>query len=239
LAIGVTAPRAQTNIDQGKTPAEVFNNTCATCHKSPRGLANGQNSLTLTSFLREHYTASRDQASSLAAYVLSNGGNAPAAANAKPGRAANAEEPKPTGRTRAPSAAEESAPASPPAAAAVRRETRPPVRNGKTEPPAEQASPAEPSETPAPVASAPSSAAPAEEARPPAPQPSTPMVPSASEKPAEPTPQAPVASTSGSGSANGNVPGASAPGLTTPSAAPDDQAEPGDGTPVPRDNIPD
>jgi outer membrane biosynthesis protein TonB len=69
---------AQTNIDQGKTPAELFANDCAACHKTTRGLANGENSLSLSVFLREHYTASRDQAAALAAYVLANGGNAPA-----------------------------------------------------------------------------------------------------------------------------------------------------------------
>jgi outer membrane biosynthesis protein TonB len=69
---------AQTNIDQGKSPAELFANDCAACHKTTRGLANGENSLSLSVFLREHYTASRDQAAALAAYVLANGGNAPA-----------------------------------------------------------------------------------------------------------------------------------------------------------------
>jgi outer membrane biosynthesis protein TonB len=69
---------AQTNIDQGKTPAELFASDCAACHKTTRGLANGENSLSLSVFLREHYTASRDQAAALAAYVLANGGNAPA-----------------------------------------------------------------------------------------------------------------------------------------------------------------
>jgi hypothetical protein len=70
--------RAQTNIDQGKTAAELFAGDCAACHKTTRGLANGRNSLTLSIFLREHYTASSGQAAALAAYVLSSGGNSPA-----------------------------------------------------------------------------------------------------------------------------------------------------------------
>jgi outer membrane biosynthesis protein TonB len=79
LSATIASPSfAQTNIDQGKTPAELFANDCAACHKSTRGLANGENSLSLSVFLREHYTASRDQAAALAAYVLANGGNAPA-----------------------------------------------------------------------------------------------------------------------------------------------------------------
>ena len=79
---------AQTNIDQGKSPAEIFANDCATCHKSARGLANGKNSLMLSGFLREHYTASRDQAAALAAYVLGAGGG-------DSGTAAQAHGPKP------------------------------------------------------------------------------------------------------------------------------------------------
>ena len=80
----------QTNIDQGKPASELFANYCAVCHKSTRGLANGRSSLTLSLFLREHYAASREQAAALAAYVISAGGNAPAA---KPERA-KSEEPK-------------------------------------------------------------------------------------------------------------------------------------------------
>ena len=74
LALAVAPARAQTNIDQGKSPAQIFEADCAVCHKGTRGLANGKNSLTLSSFLREHYTSSREQASALAAYVLSGGG---------------------------------------------------------------------------------------------------------------------------------------------------------------------
>ena len=81
--------QAQTNIDQGKSPAEVFANDCATCHKSARGLANGRGSSGLASFLVEHYTASKDQAAALAAYVMGAGGGeaAPAARGPKPASA--------------------------------------------------------------------------------------------------------------------------------------------------------
>ena len=78
--------RAQTNIDQGKPPSEIFANDCAVCHKTTRGLANGKNSFMLSGFLREHYTASREQAAALAAYVLGAGGSGPAQApGQKPG----------------------------------------------------------------------------------------------------------------------------------------------------------
>jgi len=81
--------QAQTNIDQGKSPAEIFANDCATCHKSARGLANGRGSSGLASFLVEHYTASKDQAAALAAYVMGAGGGeaAPAARAPKPASA--------------------------------------------------------------------------------------------------------------------------------------------------------
>jgi hypothetical protein len=88
LFLGLLPPvaQAQTNIDQGKSPAEVFANDCATCHKSARGLANGRGSSGLASFLVEHYTASKDQAASLAAYVMGAGGGeaAPATHGPKP-----------------------------------------------------------------------------------------------------------------------------------------------------------
>lgn len=85
-AVLAAPAQAQVNIDEGKSAAEMFANDCATCHKTTRGLAVGKNALTLTGFLREHYTASRAQASALAAYVLSSGGSqpAPAAARQKP-----------------------------------------------------------------------------------------------------------------------------------------------------------
>ncbi len=90
---------AQTNIDQGKSAAEIFANDCATCHKGARGLANGKNSLTLSAFLREHYTASREQAATMAAYVLGAGGDSAPARGQKPGTdhaRATVEEPKAT-----------------------------------------------------------------------------------------------------------------------------------------------
>jgi len=104
-ALLAAAAAAQVNIDQGKTPAEMFAADCATCHKTTRGLAVGKNTLTLSLFLREHYTVSRAQAAALAAYVLSSGGNVPAppAARQKPETArATTEEPK----TREPRGAE-------------------------------------------------------------------------------------------------------------------------------------
>jgi hypothetical protein len=83
--LGPAIAYAQTNIDQGKTPAQIFANDCAACHKPTRALANGKNRFALTEFLREHYTTSREQAAGLAAYVLGSGfGSKPATEQAKP-----------------------------------------------------------------------------------------------------------------------------------------------------------
>ncbi len=86
--LGTSPAWAQVNIDQGKSPAEMFNGDCGTCHKSAKGLANGRNSGALAGFLREHYTSSAQQAASLAAYVLGAGGGPAPSGNLKPGTAA-------------------------------------------------------------------------------------------------------------------------------------------------------
>ena len=67
---------AQTSIEQGRSPAEMFSLDCAECHKSARGLANGRNASALAAFLDEHYTSGKDQAASVAAYVMGAGGGA-------------------------------------------------------------------------------------------------------------------------------------------------------------------
>jgi hypothetical protein len=54
-----------------KPAAQLFASDCtgAGCHKSPQGLAKGQGTGSLASFLREHYTNSRESAAALAAYL--------------------------------------------------------------------------------------------------------------------------------------------------------------------------
>lgn len=77
LAISVVAlcaagaAGAQENLDQGKSPAQLFASNCSICHKSPQGLAKAGGILGLDSFLREHYTASKESAGALAAYLKS------------------------------------------------------------------------------------------------------------------------------------------------------------------------
>lgn len=71
---------AQENLDKGKTGAQLFATDCAVCHKSPQALAarGGGGILGLESFLREHYTASRESAAAIAGYL--RGMSAPPAA---------------------------------------------------------------------------------------------------------------------------------------------------------------
>ena len=73
LAVFACVPVRAENLDQGKSGQKLFADTCVTCHKSAKGLANGRNSGALAGFLREHYTSSAQQAASLAAYVLGAG----------------------------------------------------------------------------------------------------------------------------------------------------------------------
>jgi hypothetical protein len=68
LAVWAAAPACgQENLEKGKTPAELYASDCAICHKSPRGLVKGRYSL--ENFLREHYTASRESAAAISAYL--------------------------------------------------------------------------------------------------------------------------------------------------------------------------
>jgi hypothetical protein len=67
-----TGPAAsQERLDRGKTPAQLFASDCSPCHKSPQGLAKSGGFFGLDSFLREHYTASRESAAAIANYLKS------------------------------------------------------------------------------------------------------------------------------------------------------------------------
>ena len=74
LALGAIAvlsggvARAE-NLDQGKSAARLFADSCVTCHRSPRGLAKGRFSLTLYMFLQQHYVSNASAAKELTAYL--------------------------------------------------------------------------------------------------------------------------------------------------------------------------
>jgi hypothetical protein len=78
----VGAAKAQENLDQGKSAAQLFASDCAICHKTTAGLSRGR-VLGLDSFLREHYTASRESAAAIAAYINATDKGPPPAAPAR------------------------------------------------------------------------------------------------------------------------------------------------------------
>ena len=68
-SLQISAADAQGNIDAGKTPAQIFGDTCAGCHRSARELRRAS-----ASFLRSHYTAGSDEAAAMANYLAGVGG---------------------------------------------------------------------------------------------------------------------------------------------------------------------
>lgn len=73
LTACLASPAEAQNLEAGKSPSQIFSQTCSLCHKSPRGLLKTVPPGSLAGFLRQHYTTSTDMASMLSAYVLSNG----------------------------------------------------------------------------------------------------------------------------------------------------------------------
>jgi hypothetical protein len=91
----LTTPFASAqNLDAGKSPEKLFADGCTTCHRSPRGLAKGRYTLTLSWFLQDHYSAGPDTAKALAAYLVSVDTPPPGAA-AKPGPKSAKSKPRP------------------------------------------------------------------------------------------------------------------------------------------------
>ena len=101
VALTGTAAQAQ-NLDEGKTAPRLFADSCATCHRSPRGLAKGRFRLTLFAFLKEHYSTSSDTASELASYLASVDtpqSSRPRTAVRKPSRPAKPQAPVPSAQS--------------------------------------------------------------------------------------------------------------------------------------------
>jgi len=214
LAVIPGVAHAQVNIDQGKPAAEIYQSDCATCHKTTRGLADGKNSLMLASFLREHYTASREQAAALAAYVLGAGGGAAAPAQ-KPSQdhaKATGEEP----RTAEPKTAEP-------------KTAEPKITEPKT---AARPSPeAKPADQDHPTVSSTGK----RDGRPATASRGQKQEPEAASPPqqAAPVVATPAATPAGTPDTSGQD------SVTTKSASAPAESQPGDNAPVPRDNIPD
>jgi hypothetical protein len=63
--------RAQESLDRGKSATQLFASDCSACHKSPQALAKAGGLFGLDSFLRTHYTASKESATAIASYLKS------------------------------------------------------------------------------------------------------------------------------------------------------------------------
>lgn len=90
LTLGLATPSgAQESLDAGKTGAQIFASDCTLCHKSPQGLNKSGRMFGMSSFLIEHYTASKQSADAVAKYLASiPDGRAPAAKRGGPGKRA-------------------------------------------------------------------------------------------------------------------------------------------------------
>ena len=69
-AMGGSVAVAQ-NLDRGKPAPKLFAESCASCHRSPRGLAKGRFHLTLYLFLQKHYSSGSSSAWALTSYLES------------------------------------------------------------------------------------------------------------------------------------------------------------------------
>ncbi len=88
-----TTPQTEPmDLDEGKSPQQMFSNACVVCHQSPQGLAKGRSSGQLGSFLRQHYTTGSGQANTLANYLTAGGNDRN---TATPTRATPADKPAP------------------------------------------------------------------------------------------------------------------------------------------------
>ena len=73
------ASHAQSNLDAGKSPAQIFADTCSACHRSPREIKK-----TTPAFLREHYTTGLREATTMAAYLATVGSDSRAVQQRRP-----------------------------------------------------------------------------------------------------------------------------------------------------------
>jgi hypothetical protein len=135
---GLAQAQAQENLDRGRSAVQIYASNCAECHRNPKAVGKTMSSSALAGYLRVHYTASRESADTLAAYLSSlpadpragparpSSGSKPAA---KPRQAGPAKPGEPSTTPAAPAAPETPPPAAPaaePAAKPAAGETKPP-----------------------------------------------------------------------------------------------------------------
>lgn len=156
------------DLNEGKSPAELFKAGCSVCHQSPAGLAKGRRESELVSFLRQHYTSSVQHAGALAGYVASAGPGRAAPTAAVPSRQTPVERPPASVGRRTPD--DDRKEAAKPQEPTSRR--KPPVAAARTPPAPSAAVEVAPAVEPAPAAPEPSTAAsaPPVEEKPAAPQ---------------------------------------------------------------------
>ncbi len=95
LAIWVVGPAAaQENLDKGKGAVQLYASDCAICHKSPYGLTKRLGPYGVDNFLRQHYTASRESAAVISAYLQAIDSKPAPKRASSPKRKAKASEPK-------------------------------------------------------------------------------------------------------------------------------------------------
>jgi mono/diheme cytochrome c family protein len=71
ISVLIGAAAHAQNLDQGKSVTRLFADSCATCHRSARGLAKGRFRLTLYLFLQKHYASNSSSAWALSSYLES------------------------------------------------------------------------------------------------------------------------------------------------------------------------
>jgi mono/diheme cytochrome c family protein len=67
----ILAPARAQNLDEGKSGARLFADSCVTCHHRAKGLAKGRFRLSLYLFLQEHYASNSSAAWALSSYLES------------------------------------------------------------------------------------------------------------------------------------------------------------------------
>src|SRR6184192_3126561 len=79
LAVAAADARAQSNLDAGKSPAQIFADTCNACHRTPREIKPAG-----ARFLLQHYTTSGREAAAMAGYLAAIGSDPRAVQQRRP-----------------------------------------------------------------------------------------------------------------------------------------------------------
>jgi hypothetical protein len=89
--VAAFSAQAQSNLDAGKSSAQIFAATCNACHRSPRELKP-----TSAGYLRQHYTTGPQEAAAMATYLAAVGSDARAVQQRRPPTLGAGQAPSPT-----------------------------------------------------------------------------------------------------------------------------------------------